>query len=625
METFEAAAAPRGLGPPLPAAEPRVIAESISHNRPPEPSYGGGSCCGRQVRGRQAGHRRPGRTNSLDEPMVAPSRDSNGVLQAGGGAVAAGKNSGLSASRDAKTHTDNPMVGAAPAPAPLGARKPGATMGSGGNGVTQGAAEKAGGPGATAQPARMVAHRPATSSYQNGRRQRGRRVERWSNGKLMKHTSDSRAERVPRALEQMNWLIDMEAPQPQRCRTVLIRYSHFASAPDVSGTWLALQAKLAEIEASEEHASRQELRQGHAEQIVLDTWSNIFTQVEPFTGREISPPPNLMPTMSPAASPLMAPAAAPPPGVAVTHANPGVVSTLLDLTLVEDDPGADLQLTPGQPRVSSQSRDGAEFIDGAGQHHLESLRKGRHRSWRSADDHNRGSGRHNRPPLPTDGMPSPTLGPTPEGGMTLIPPLDILTHPMHIGSPGLKQPRSSGGGGGVSRGSMRKSASFESSSTFGVALDSPPPVSEDRSSYLYPNGVGMLPTVMSSGSAHNSYDGGLGSPNGSPTAIAGGRGSPVLEGCRPTEGPPSPILAPAPAAGAGPPQFVHIATTAVGGGSMMDISAAGNAALNAAWQAKLQQRKSGNVAAGGLPGGDLGGVGRGGVKSPGSLPTHDSV
>ena len=548
----------------LPTAEPRFPLEA---HRPPAPQP---SCCGRRCGrsgARRAGQRGGGKPNSLDEPMVAPSRDSNGVLQTGAAAAAPDHTAGTpSDAVIAKTHTENPMVAAQAAGPTLGARKPGATMGSGGNGAAQSAsaAQKSSGKGATAQrPARMVAHQPAISSYQNGRRQRGRRVERWSNGKLMKHTQDGRAERVSRAIEQMNWLLEMEEPQPQRCRTVLIRYSHFASAPDVSATWLALQAKLQEVEAREEHASRHAVRQEHAEQIVLDTWSNIFSQVEPFTGREISPPPNLLPTMSPAASPLLAPAAGPRLGVAVTPANPGGVSTPLDFTLVEDDPGADLQLVPGSGR-SDQSRGEGEFTDGEGQHHLESLRKGRRRraNTRSADDHNRGSGRHNRqqgpvsPRLrPTDGMPSPLLA-TPEGGMTHIPPLELYTHPMHIG-PGLRK----------SSGSMRKSASFESSSTFGVALDSPgadPSLSPvltaaaaaanaaaggSLTHHMYAGGV--LPTVLSLGSATSSIDGG----DRSPTDVDR---SAHLGSCSSVEGPPAPESPSA--AGAGPPTFVHIAT-----------------------------------------------------------------
>lgn len=142
------------------------------------------------------------------------------------------------------------------------------------------------GPGSSGTTDRLVAMRPATSSYINGRRQRGRRVERWSNGRLMRHNpACSRETRVQRAIEQMNQLLQTEVqPSPQLMRTALIRYSQFASASDVSATWLALQERLVQVEAKPEHAVQEQHRQERADKIALETWSSIFTQLGPYTG-----------------------------------------------------------------------------------------------------------------------------------------------------------------------------------------------------------------------------------------------------------------------------------------------------------------------------------------------------
>ncbi len=141
---------------------------------------------------------------------------------------------------------------------------------------------------------RLVATRPATSSYRNGRRQRGRRVERWSNGRLMRHSpEDSREDRVQRALEQMSQLLQAE-PQPpvHMLRAALIRYSQFASAPDVADTWLALQSRLQHLEARPEHVVQSQRKQDRAEQVTLVTWTSIFTRLGPFMG-ERSPRPDV--------------------------------------------------------------------------------------------------------------------------------------------------------------------------------------------------------------------------------------------------------------------------------------------------------------------------------------------
>ena len=153
------------------------------------------------------------------------------------------------------------------------------------NASQAGAAAAGGGGGGTGGGDRLVATRPAISSYRNGRRQRGRRVERWSNGRLMRHNAaDTREDRVRRALEHMQQLLNDPSPPPHLVRTALIRYSNFASAPDVADTWQALQALILRLEATPEMLSQNAQRQGRAEQVALDTWASIFTQLGPYTG-----------------------------------------------------------------------------------------------------------------------------------------------------------------------------------------------------------------------------------------------------------------------------------------------------------------------------------------------------
>ena len=141
---------------------------------------------------------------------------------------------------------------------------------------------------------RLMATRPATSSYANGRRQRGRRVERWSNGRLMRHNpEESREHRVQRALEEMNQLLQAAPQLPvHMLRAALIRYSQFASAPDIAGTWLALQARTRYLEARPEHVAQSQRKQQRAEQVTLKTWTSIFAHLGPFMGERL-PRPNV--------------------------------------------------------------------------------------------------------------------------------------------------------------------------------------------------------------------------------------------------------------------------------------------------------------------------------------------
>ena len=368
-----------------------------------------GKCCGRGDR-------------SLDEPMVAPARGGTmdkTPLPASSGA------SLRQLGAVGTAHTANPVAGA---------------------GVAQlvGGGAAAGG---TAQP-HPVGQR---------RRARGRRPERWAQGRLVRHTAEGREGRVARAVEVMNRLIQAEEPLPQRCRTVLIQYSSYASADDVRPTWLALQQRLKEIEASEQRRTKSEERMERKERRVVETWSAVFASAPPYTGPVREPPPQARYGVAEAQpQPEPEPEREPEPELPV----PG-----LELA------GSSHDEPPERPRERGRPspRDGV--------HHLEHLRKAR---WRSAEPTCRGRGRAN-PYRPSDDREISALSDTPES-----PELAAITG---TDPPALRLTSAATGatalGPGASAGmSMRKVASFESRDTFGLTGDSALPVLTKTGPYL---------------------------------------------------------------------------------------------------------------------------------------------
>ena len=363
-----------------------------------------GKCCGRGDR-------------SLDEPMVAPARGD-------------------------KEH-------ATPLPAPSGAslRQLGAV-----------------GTAHTANPVAGAGVANAAQPHPVGprRRARGRRPERWAQGRLVRHTAEGREGRVARAVEVMNRLIQAEEPLPQRCRTVLIQYSSYASADDVRPTWLALQQRLKEIEASEQRRAKSEERMERKERRVVETWSAVFASAPPYTGQVREPPPQARYGVA-EAQPEPEPEPEPQP-------EPELPVPALELAgSSHDDEPPERRRERGRP----SPRDGV--------HHLEHLRKAR---WRSAEPTCRGRARAN-PYRPSDDREISALSATPESpelaAITGADPPALRLTSAATGATVLGPGASAAAPLGMS---MRKVASFESRDTFGLTGDSALPVLTKTGPYL---------------------------------------------------------------------------------------------------------------------------------------------